>query len=188
MFLTCVFLVFLYLSLFPSQVLHDDILAHQQPIMESIHTANQLLDRYGDRLKDQDSYKLRNTLEDLRSRFDVVTVQSYTRNNRLVGADEDLQFFDGDINEFDDWLVTAENKLATASGRVATTLEELEFQHSEQKLFSEEVISHGADLKYVNKAGQKFINNGKVCVCGVALSVCLSVHWIGFIVSSLAPG
>lgn len=145
-----------------SQTLHDDVLAHQQPIMESIHTANQLLDRYGDRLKDQDSYKLKNTLNDVRSRFDVVTVQSYTRQNRLSGADEDLQFFDGDINEFDNWLTIAENKLTTASGRVGIVLEELELQHSEQKQFAEEVISHGADLKYVNKAGQKFINNAKV--------------------------
>ena len=144
------------------QGLHEDILTHQQPVMEAVHTAAQLIDRYNDRLKDQDVFKLKNSLNDLKSRFDNVTVQSYTRYNRLSSASEDLNRYYGDESEFETWLDDAEQQMADSERILPTNLEQLEAKLSEQKKFADDVVNHGADLKYVNKAGFKFLDNAKV--------------------------
>ncbi len=144
------------------QTLHEDILIHQTPVMEAVHSASQLIDLYNDRLKDQDVFKLKNSLNDLKSRFDNVVVQSYTRQNRLSSASEDLTRYYGDEGEFEGWLDEAEQIVADAEKVLPTDLETLEAKLSEQKKFADDVVNHGADLKYVNKAGLKFLDNSRV--------------------------
>lgn len=144
------------------QTLHEDILIHQQPVMEAVHTAAQLIDRYNDRLKDQDVFKLKNTLNDLKSRYDTVTVQSYTRQNKLSSASEDLGRYDADEGEFETWLDESEQTMTLMETVVPTKIEVLEAQLTDQKKFADDVVNHGADLKYVNKAGLKYLENSKV--------------------------
>lgn len=132
--------------------------------METVHTATQLVDQYSSRLKDADAFKLKNTANDLKTRFDNAVVQSYTRNTKLGSSAEDIGLYDGDINEFDDWITNAERTVESKRQAVPKTLPELEKSLSDMKAFEKEVVSQGADLKYITKTGHKFLDNGKVMI------------------------
>ncbi|XP_041483740.1 microtubule-actin cross-linking factor 1-like isoform X4 [Lytechinus variegatus] len=144
------------------KVLHEEILSRQQPVMEAVHTATQLVDQYSSRLRDADAFKLKNTASDLKTRFDNAVVQSYTRNTKLGSSAEDIGRYDGDINEFDDWLTNAERSVESKRRAVPKTLEELEKSLADMKTFEKEVVTQGADLKYITKTGNKFLDNAKV--------------------------
>ena len=130
--------------------------------MEAVHTATQLIEQHSDRIRDADSFKLKNTANDLKTRFDNAMVQSYTRNTKLGSSAEDLGRFHGDLSEFDDWLVEAERTVDTKKQAVPNTLPELEESLQEMKTFERDLVTHGADLKYINKSGHKFLDTSKV--------------------------
>lgn len=130
--------------------------------MENIHTATQLLDQYNNRLKDQDMFKLRNFVNDLKTRYDGVLGQSYGRQNRLSSQTEELKRFEDDKDEMETWLSSAQETIQEAQQNVGTSPEELEEQYTQQREFADDVVNHGADLKYLNKTGEKFLDSSKV--------------------------
>ena len=130
--------------------------------MENIHTATQLLDQYNNRLKDQDMFKLRNFVNDLKTRYDGVLGQSYGRQNRLSSQTEELKHLQEDKDEMETWLSSAQETIQEAQNNVGTSPEELEEQYNMQREFADDVVNHGADLKYLNKTGEKFLDSSKV--------------------------
>ncbi|XP_071485326.1 microtubule-actin cross-linking factor 1, isoforms 6/7-like [Diadema antillarum] len=144
------------------KVLHEEILSRQQPVMEAVHTATQVTDQHSDRLSDANAFKLKSTADDLKTRFDNAVVQSYTRNNKLGSAAEDLDRHGGDIDDFDGWLTNMERAIEAKKKAVPKTLPELEKSLSETKSLEMKVVNQGADLKYITKTGHKFLDNAKV--------------------------
>ena len=53
-------------------------------------------------------------------------------------------------------------KLESSLRKIESEPEALRDQYSGQRELAEDVLTHGADLKFVNMTGQTFINNAKV--------------------------
>ncbi|XP_033113685.1 microtubule-actin cross-linking factor 1-like [Anneissia japonica] len=144
------------------KIIHEDIEACQQPILQTIHNVSQLVRQYGTQMKDQDAYRLKCIADDLKSRYNTVVVQSHTRLNRLNQAVSDLEHGEQDIAAFTHWLSSAEVKMDQVQCDVANNFQDLEKNLENQKVFAEEIVTYAAHLKYRTLSGYKFVENAKV--------------------------
>lgn len=90
-----------------------------------------------------------------------------------------LKFFKVDFTEFTDWLQGAERKMDNSERNVAIELIPLKQQQAEHAEFGEDVNDQKGDLKFLNKAGQTFIDMAKVCQHQLT-NICLSYYMWSF--------
>lgn len=150
------------LSLYFLQVLHEDIVAHQQPVVEVVQTAQQLIDQFADRLKPTDRTKLEDLSSELKKRYDVVYVQSQTRENRLNGAIPELDKILEDNQEITQWLGDADRQLQVAEKDIGKDLKTLKDQFENQSTFNEEILTEGADVRFLNMNAKRNMDAEKV--------------------------
>ena len=144
------------------QVLHEDIVAHQQPVVEVVQTAQQLIDQFADRLKPTDRTKLEDLSSELKKRYDVVYVQSQTRENRLNGAIPELDKILEDNQEITQWLGDADRQLQVAEKDIGKDLKTLKDQFENQSAFNEEILTEGADVRFLNMNAKRNMDAEKV--------------------------
>ena len=75
---------------------------------------------------------------------------------------EELGGFQGDCEEFESWLRDAEGEVQ-ALGAPAGCLDTLKGKLDRQKSFSEDVISHKGDLRFITISGQKVLDVARAC-------------------------
>ena len=80
----------------------------------------------------------------------------------MTSGNNELQKFDREFSSFETWLRSAERTLDAYLMDVARDREALRKQVSKIQPFNEEVVSHSADLRFMNISGQKFLDENQV--------------------------
>ncbi|NXY09949.1 MACF1 factor, partial [Pteruthius melanotis] len=135
---------------------HRELLSQQQDVILATQSAQAFLDKHGHSLAGEERERLQAQLAELRERYPASLSRSEARLKRAQLLREELQKFLRDHGEFEAWLEQAERDLrgmCQGDGDPASLRRLLLRQGS----FSEDVISHKGDLRFVTMSGQKFL-------------------------------
>ncbi|NXR49005.1 MACF1 factor, partial [Hippolais icterina] len=136
---------------------HQELLSQQQDVILATQSAQAFLDRQGHSLAGEERERLQARLAQLRDRYSASLARSEARLKRAQLLRDELQKFLRDHGEFQAWLEQAEQELEgmhRGDGDPASLRQLLRRQGS----FSEDVISHKGDLRFVTMSGQKFLD------------------------------
>uniref|UniRef100_A0A7N4PX91 Microtubule actin crosslinking factor 1 n=1 Tax=Sarcophilus harrisii TaxID=9305 RepID=A0A7N4PX91_SARHA len=136
---------------------HQELLSQQQDFILATQAAQAFLDKHGHSLAPEERQKLQQKLGDLRERYAVSLVQAETELKQAQALRDELRKFLRDHGEFEDWLQQAERELESIH-KGGSDPEALRSLLLRQKSFSEDVISHKGDLRFVTMSGQKVLD------------------------------
>ncbi|CAH2222205.1 microtubule-actin cross-linking factor 1 isoform X20 [Pelobates cultripes] len=139
---------------------HQEMLAQQQNFILTIQSAQDFLDKHGSTLPAEERLQLQNKLACLKEEYATSLSQAQLQLKHAQSLKDELQNFLHDHGEFDTWLQRSEEELNNMQKGKADceVLQKLLHQQAE---FSEDVISHKGDLRYITIAGQKAIEAEK---------------------------
>nr|XP_032608385.2 microtubule-actin cross-linking factor 1 isoform X22 [Taeniopygia guttata] len=133
---------------------HQELLSQQQDVILAWQAAQAFLDKQG---PGEERERLRARLAELRERYPASLARAEARLKRAQLLREELQKFLRDHGEFEAWLEQAEQDLqgmCKGDSDPASLRQLLRRQGS----FSEDVISHKGDLRFVTMSGEKFLD------------------------------
>ncbi|NWR10574.1 MACF1 factor, partial [Paradoxornis webbianus] len=136
---------------------HQELLSQQQDVILATQSAQAFLDKHGHSLAGEERERLQAQLAELRGQYSASLSRSEARLKRVQLLRDELQKFLRDHGEFQAWLEQAEQDLEgmhKGEGDPASLRQLLRRQGS----FSEDVISHKGDLRFVTMSGQKFLD------------------------------
>uniref|UniRef100_A0A8C3XHH0 Microtubule actin crosslinking factor 1 n=1 Tax=Cyanoderma ruficeps TaxID=181631 RepID=A0A8C3XHH0_9PASS len=136
---------------------HQELLSQQQDVILATQSAQAFLDRQGHSLAGEERERLQAQLAQLRAQYSASLSRSEARLKRVQLLRDELQKFLRDHGEFQAWLEQAEQDLEgmyKGDSDPASLRQLLRRQGS----FSEDVISHKGDLRFVTMSGQKFLD------------------------------
>uniref|UniRef100_A0A8C7UIP2 Dystonin n=1 Tax=Oncorhynchus mykiss TaxID=8022 RepID=A0A8C7UIP2_ONCMY len=141
---------------------HQEILSQQQELIMATQSAQALLDHQAHALSPTDKDKLQRDIQELKGRYDSSLTQAEQQMKQMVQVQEELKKFQGDCEEFEGWLQQAEGEVEEL-GAPAGALNDLTEKLRRQKSFSEDIISHKGDLRFITISGQKVLDVAKAC-------------------------
>ncbi|XP_031450615.1 microtubule-actin cross-linking factor 1 isoform X12 [Phasianus colchicus] len=136
---------------------HQELLSQQQDVILATQAAQAFLDKHGHSLPGEDRARLQGGLAELKERYAAALAHSEVQLKQVQVLRDELQKFLRDHGEFEAWLKQAEQDLegmCKGDGDPAS-LRQLLLQ---QGSFSEDVISHKGDLRFVTMSGQKVLD------------------------------
>ncbi|XP_068124927.1 microtubule-actin cross-linking factor 1 isoform X16 [Hyperolius riggenbachi] len=133
---------------------HQEMLAQQQNFILTIQSAQDFLDKHGSTLPPEERERLQNQLARLKEEYAASLSQAQLQLKHAQGLRDDLQNFIHDHKEFENWLQQSEEQLDSKQKGEADC-DALRTLLQWQVDFSEDVISHKGDLRYISIAGQK---------------------------------
>ncbi|KAM8975105.1 microtubule-actin cross-linking factor 1 [Pelodytes ibericus] len=139
---------------------HQEMLAQQQNFILTIQSAQDFLDKHGSTLPPEERQQLQNKLAHLKEEYATSLSQSQLQLKHAQSLKDELQNFLHDHGEFESWLQRSEDQLNNMQKGKADC-EALQNLLHQQADFSEDVISHKGDLRYITIAGQKAIETEK---------------------------
>uniref|UniRef100_A0A8C0G085 Microtubule actin crosslinking factor 1 n=1 Tax=Bubo bubo TaxID=30461 RepID=A0A8C0G085_BUBBB len=136
---------------------HQELLSQQQDVILATQSAQAFLDKHSHSLAGEEQDRLRGRLAELKDQYAASLSQSETRLKRVQVLRDELQKFLRDHGEFEAWLTQAEQDLEGMykGGSDPAALRQLLLR---QGSFSEDVISHKGDLRFVTMSGQKVLD------------------------------
>ncbi|KAJ8013741.1 hypothetical protein DPEC_G00032940 [Dallia pectoralis] len=141
---------------------HQEILSQQQDLIVATQSAQVLLDRQAHAMSPAEKDKLQKDIQELKGRYNTSLTQTEQQMKQVIQVQEELTKFQGDFEEFEGWLQQAESQLGDL-GAPAGALNVLTEKLQEQKSFSEDVISHKGDLRFITISGQKVLEVARAC-------------------------
>lgn len=147
-----------------SQDRHQEILSQQQDLIIATQSAQALLDKQAQVLSPAEKDKLQRDIKELEGRYKASLTQAEQQMKQVQTVQEELQKFKGDCEEFETWLQQAHGEMEEL-GAPAAGLDTLSNNLQRQKSFSEDVISHKGDLRFITISGQKVLDAAKACDC-----------------------
>uniref|UniRef100_A0A8C7LIW4 Dystonin n=1 Tax=Oncorhynchus kisutch TaxID=8019 RepID=A0A8C7LIW4_ONCKI len=141
---------------------HQEILSQQQELIMATQSAQALLDHQAHALSPTDKDKLQRDIQELKGRYDSSLTQAEQQMKQMVQVQEELKKFQGDCEEFEGWLQQAEGEVEEL-GAPTGALNDLTEKLRRQKSFSDDVISHKGDLRFITISGQKVLDVAKAC-------------------------
>ncbi|KAF7667089.1 hypothetical protein LDENG_00080090 [Lucifuga dentata] len=141
---------------------HQEILSQQQDLIVATQSAQALLDKQANMLSAGEKEKLQKDIQELKALYETSLTQNEQQMKLVQCVQEELKKFQDDCEEFEGWLDQAEGEieeLEAPAGCLSVLSEKL--QH--QKSFSEDVISHKGDLRFITISGQKVLDVAKAC-------------------------
>ncbi|XP_059736491.1 dystonin isoform X25 [Bos taurus] len=141
---------------------HAELVAQQQAVLAATQAAQALLETQGHHLCPEEKEKLQRNVTELKTHFESALAASETAVRRTRSLQEELQKFDTDCGEFEQWLQQAEQDLQNLEAG-ADDLRGLTAKLKRQKSFSEDVISHKGDLRYITISGNRVLEAAKSC-------------------------
>ncbi|XP_070772625.1 dystonin [Enoplosus armatus] len=144
---------------------HQEILSQQQDLIMATQSAQALLDKKAEVLSPEEKEKLQKNIQELKGRYEASLTQAEQQMKQVQCVQEELKKFQDDCAEFEGWLDQAEGEMEEL-GAPAGSLNILSDKLQRQKSFSEDVISHKGDLRFITISGQKVLDVAKAC--GVA--------------------
>ncbi|XP_073690782.1 dystonin [Garra rufa] len=144
------------------QAHHQEILSQQQDLIIATQSAQALLDKQAQVLSPAEKDKLQRDIKELKGRYEASLTQAEQQMKQVQTVQEELQKFKGDCEEFETWLQQANGQMEEL-GVPASGLDTLRNNLQRQKSFSEDVISHKGDLRFITISGQKVLDAAKSC-------------------------
>ncbi|XP_060545218.1 dystonin isoform X14 [Pantherophis guttatus] len=141
---------------------HEKIISQQQAVIVATQSAQALLEKQGHHLLPEEKEKIQKNLKELKMQYETALAESEQKLKLTRSLQEELEKFDADYSEFESWLQLAEQELenleigASDFGGIIIKLQR-------QKSFSEDVISHKGDLRFITIAGQRVLEAAKSC-------------------------
>ncbi|KAM3862819.1 dystonin [Diretmus argenteus] len=141
---------------------HQEILSQQQDLIMATQSAQALLDKQADVLSPGEKDKLQRDIQELKGRYEASLTQAEQQMKQVQCVQEELKKFQDDCEEFEGWLDQADGQIEEL-GAPASCLNILSEKLQRQKSFSEDVISHKGDLRFITMSGQKVLDVAKAC-------------------------
>ncbi|XP_043537219.1 dystonin isoform X4 [Chiloscyllium plagiosum] len=141
---------------------HQQVMSQQQSYIISTQSVQDFLKKQGSSISAEEREKLEEDLNKLKVQYETTLAQSETRLKLIQTVQDELQKFSSDYNEFENWLHQSEQQLEDLQTG-ATEVETLVGKLQRQKSFSDDVISHKGDLRYITISGQRVLDAAKSC-------------------------
>ncbi|XP_076019131.1 dystonin isoform X3 [Genypterus blacodes] len=141
---------------------HQEILSQQQDLIVATQSAQALLDKQANVLSPVEKEKLQKDIQELKDRYQASLTQTEQQMKQVQCVQEELKKFQGDCEEFVGWLDQAEGQIEEL-GAPSGCLNILSDKLQRQKSFSEDVISHKGDLRFITISAQKVLDVAKAC-------------------------
>ncbi|XP_078093960.1 microtubule-actin cross-linking factor 1 isoform X3 [Mustelus asterias] len=139
------------------KVHHEKLLSQQQAFLLATQSAQSFLDKHSHNLSPEERERLQSNLNELKVQYETALLQTETQLKHVQALQEELQKFLKDHGEFEAWLIQSESELEEIkAGEMDTNSLQIKLQR--QKSFSEDIISHKGDLRYVTISGQKVLD------------------------------
>uniref|UniRef100_A0A8C3SUU0 Microtubule actin crosslinking factor 1 n=1 Tax=Chelydra serpentina TaxID=8475 RepID=A0A8C3SUU0_CHESE len=139
------------------QARHQELLSQQQDVILATQTAQAFLDKQGHNLAPEERQRLQGRLAELKEQYAANLSQSEKQLKQVQALRDELQKFLRDHGEFEAWLEQAEQELERMH-KGDSDPESLRPMLLRQGSFSEDVISHKGDLRFVTMSGQKVLD------------------------------
>ncbi|XP_055964958.1 dystonin isoform X3 [Sorex fumeus] len=141
---------------------HEMLAARQSAVLLATQSAHTLLERQGRHLCPEEKEKLQRHVEELKAHYEAALAASEKRVKLTRSLQEELEKFDADCGEFEHWLGQSEQELQNLQAG-ADDLPGLLAKLKRQKSFSEDIISHKGDLRYITISGSRVLEAAKSC-------------------------
>ncbi|XP_053520953.1 dystonin isoform X13 [Artibeus jamaicensis] len=144
---------------------HEKIVSQHQAVLVATQSAQALLEKQGHYLSPEEKEKLQKNMKDLKAHYETALAESEKQMKLTHSLQEELEKFDADYSEFEHWLQQSEQELENL-GADADDFAGLMTKLKRQKSFSEDVISHKGDLRYITISGNRVLEAAKSCSRG----------------------
>ncbi|NXI85332.1 DYST protein, partial [Rhipidura dahli] len=141
---------------------HEKIISQQQAIIVATQSAQALLEKQGHYLTPEEKDKMQRNMKELKAQYETALAESERKMKLTHSLREELEKFDADYSEFETWLQQAEQELDNLEAG-ASDFSGIMVKLKRQKSFSEDVISHKGDLRYITIAGQRVLDAARSC-------------------------
>ncbi|XP_060018497.1 dystonin isoform X1 [Lagenorhynchus albirostris] len=141
---------------------HAELAAQHQAVLVATQAAQALLEKQGRHLCPEEKEKLQRNVKELKAHYESALAESEKRMRLTHSLQEELEKFDADYGEFEQWLQQSEQELENLEAG-ADDLGGLTAKLKRQKSFSEDVISHKGDLRYITISGNRVLEAAKSC-------------------------
>ncbi|XP_072590723.1 dystonin isoform X26 [Vulpes vulpes] len=141
---------------------HEKIVSQHQAVLMATQSAQTLLDKQGHYLSPEEKEKLQKNMKELKEHYETTLATVEKKMKLTHSLQEELEKFDADYSEFQHWLQQSEQELENLEAG-ADDLSGLMTKLKRQKSFSEDVISHKGDLRYITISGNRVLEAAKSC-------------------------
>uniref|UniRef100_A0A673UZE9 Dystonin n=1 Tax=Suricata suricatta TaxID=37032 RepID=A0A673UZE9_SURSU len=141
---------------------HEKIVSQHQAVLMATQSAQALLEKQGHYLSPEEKEKLQKNMKELKTHYESALAESEKKMKLTHSLQEELEKFDADYSEFEHWLRQSEQELENLEAG-ADDLSGLMTKLKRQKSFSEDVISHKGDLRYITISGNRVLEAAKSC-------------------------
>ncbi|XP_032909910.1 dystonin isoform X13 [Catharus ustulatus] len=141
---------------------HEKIISQQQAIIVATQSAQALLEKQGHYLSPEEKDKMQRNMKELKAQYETALAESERKMRLTHSLREELEKFDADYSEFETWLQQAEQELDNLEAG-ASDFSGIMVKLKRQKSFSEDVISHKGDLRYITISGQRVLDAARSC-------------------------
>lgn len=138
-------------------------------------SAQAVLDKQANMLTPEEKDKLQKSIQELKGRYDASLTQAEQQMKQVQCIQEEMKKFQSDVEEFDCWLDQAERDMEDL-GVPGCSLDDLSAKVLRQKSFSEDVISHKGDLRFITMSGQKVLDVATACGLGEPVEKNAQLH------------
>ncbi|XP_074751883.1 dystonin isoform X8 [Athene noctua] len=141
---------------------HEKIISQQQAVIIATQSAQALLEKQGHYLSPEEKDKMQRNMKELKAQYESALAESERKMKLTHSLREELEKFDADYSEFETWLQQAEQELDNLEAG-ASAFTGIMVKLKRQKSFSEDVISHKGDLRYITISGQRVLDAARSC-------------------------
>ncbi|XP_058853270.1 microtubule-actin cross-linking factor 1-like isoform X4 [Acipenser ruthenus] len=139
------------------QAHHKELLSQQPAFILATKSAQAFLDRHGESLAPGEKERLSSDLARLRAQYEGRLSRCEAQLKRAAGLREELDKFLTEHGEFSSWLELSEQELRSL-GEGQSDAQGLRERAQRHRKFSEDVICHKADLRFITISGQKVLD------------------------------
>ncbi|XP_033064787.1 microtubule-actin cross-linking factor 1, isoforms 1/2/3/5-like, partial [Trachypithecus francoisi] len=148
---------FVWGDIFFYRARHQELLSQQQYFILATQSAQAFLDQHGHNLTPEEQQMLQEKLGELKEQYSTSLAQSEAELKQVQTLQDELQKCLQDHREFESWLERSEKELENMH-KGGSSPEALPSLLKRQGSFSEDVISHKGDLRFVTISGQKVLD------------------------------
>ncbi|XP_010616201.1 dystonin isoform X4 [Fukomys damarensis] len=141
---------------------HEEIISQHQAVIIATQSAETLLEKQGHYLSPEEKEKLQKNMKELKAYYESTLSESEKKMKLTHSLQEELEKFDADYGEFQHWLQQSEQELENLEAGV-DDFSGLLTKLNRQKSFSEDVISHKGDLRFITISGNRVLEAAKSC-------------------------
>ncbi|XP_068793535.1 dystonin isoform X27 [Struthio camelus] len=141
---------------------HEKIISQQQAVIVATQSAQALLEKQGHYLSPEEKDKMQRNMKELKAQYESALAESERKMKLTHSLREELEKFDADYREFETWLQQSEQELDNMEAG-AYDFSGIMIKLKRQKSFSEDVISHKGDLRYITISGQRVLDAARSC-------------------------